>query len=191
MSDLVTFVRSLIAAGDANGWQSFGQGSTWDATELGQDIGLAAGTAVPGIVTAVVSWGYGDSAVTERLANGDLLTVGHLTPAVQVGQAVQAGDTLGTSRGLPSPISSGQHSESGAGVGDQPHGSAQGLPRGESADLPGEQCRGAGVGTGGREQQPDVRILLVDGRLRASAGRTEGIASAMSPHHSAENGDVG
>lgn len=36
-----------------------------------------------------------------------LLTAGLVAPAVLVGQAVQAGDTHGASRGMPSPISSG------------------------------------------------------------------------------------
>lgn len=35
MADLVTFVRSLIAGGNATSWQSFGQGSAWDSRELG------------------------------------------------------------------------------------------------------------------------------------------------------------
>ena len=114
MTNLIQWFQQQLASGAANGWQSFGQSSAENSKELGQDIGEPVGTSIPGVagtVQSVTPWGYGDSAVTIKDKLGNLFTVGHVTPNVLPGQQVTDGQTIGYSRGLPSPISSGPHVE--------------------------------------------------------------------------------
>jgi hypothetical protein len=116
---LLSFLDSLITGGNATGWTPFGgsnasKGVPAAGTEKGQDIGLSLGTPIPaepGTVTAIEPWGYGDYAVSEQLPSGGILTVGHITPDVSVGQKLTSASIIGTSRGVASPISTGPHIE--------------------------------------------------------------------------------
>lgn len=111
------FVQSLVAGGNAQGWQSYGQASRWNQFEAGQDIGLPAGTAVPGIngrVTAVtpMAGSAGDYAVTMQDVAGNVYRVLHIgSPSVAAGQEITSSTIIGKSGGLPSSVSSGPHIE--------------------------------------------------------------------------------
>lgn len=113
MATLVGFMQGLVARGADHGWQAFGSGSQWDTSERGQDFGLDPGTPIPasaGTIVAVSSW-CTDSLVSEQLPDGTVLSVGHVTPNVHVGQHVNDGDVLGYSAGAASSCSSGPHVE--------------------------------------------------------------------------------
>lgn len=114
--NLLQWFQGLIGAGDAIGWQSFGQSSATNSNELGQDVGLPLGTAIPGIagtVTSVTPWNSatGDYAVTIMDKLGNLFTVGHIKPNVKAGDAVTADSIIGWSNGAKSAISTGPHIE--------------------------------------------------------------------------------
>jgi len=112
---LLPWLAGLIAAGNAKGWQTFGQSSAWNSNEAGQDIGLPLGTAVPapaGTVTGITPWKEGESLVTVDTGGGRTVSVGHIFPDVQVGQRLTAGQVLGTSGGAQlAGYSSGPHIE--------------------------------------------------------------------------------
>ena len=112
--NLPDFIRAQLAAGNAHGWQSFGTATAFDSREQGQDIGMPMGTPIPGsagVVIEVAPWCGSDAIVRERLPDGTILSVAHVSPAVAPGAQVDDGTILGYSAGAPSSCSSGPHIE--------------------------------------------------------------------------------
>lgn len=116
---LLEWVNAQIPSALKSGWQSFGTATKWDANEKGQDIPEPLGTPIPGISGTVESidptWagaaGSGNALVNIRSASGELISVGHVSPNVSIGQTVTPQDTIAFSGGSDSTMSSSPHIE--------------------------------------------------------------------------------
>ncbi len=81
-------------------WRTTSQYRSAAGLHLGYDIAMPAGSSVAagwsGTVTGVANWYGSEWGVTVESADGSRTTYGHISPKVNVGAHVQAGDVVGT-----------------------------------------------------------------------------------------------
>lgn len=81
-------------------WRTVSQYRSRAGLHLGYDIAMPYGVPVSagwgGTVVSVANWSGAEYGITVRSSDGTEVTYGHLSPSVSVGDAVNAGDVIGT-----------------------------------------------------------------------------------------------